>query len=116
MKVKWSAVEAFEDFGHGVKFFHRYLSGTDSSFPDDELTVAFLDGYDWLHVGKKATVLHLKPNNSLFEQFSNPVELIYEVKIGILTFLLDLAHFMKQEGSGPFVLKITDKVSARLNA
>jgi hypothetical protein len=117
MKVEWTAAENLESQGHGVKFYHEEVHPSDQ--PIDRPIIAFLDGYDWLHVGKKATILHLTAESPIFSELSDPTTVILEVKIAVLTFLLDHEHFLqswKEANPHNFGVQVTDKVYAGFNA
>ena len=117
MKVEWTADDDLEKRGHGVKFYHEEVRPSEK--PIDRPIIAFLDGYDWLHIGEKATILHLTANNPIFSELSDPTTVILEVKIAVLTFLLDHEHFLqsrKEANPREYGIRITDTVYAGINA
>ena len=117
MKVEWTEAEDLERRGHGVKFYHEEVHPSDQ--PIDRPIIAFLDGYDWLHIGEKATILHLTANNPIFSELSDPTTVILEVKIAVLTFLLDQEHFLqswKEANPREYGIRMTDTVYAGINA
>jgi hypothetical protein len=117
MKIEWNEAEDLERRGHGVKFYHEKVRPSEE--PIDRPIIAFLDGYDWLHVGEKATILHLTTDSPIFSESSDPIAAILEVKIAVLTFLLDHEHFfdiMKEGNPREYGVQVTDRVYAGFNA
>jgi hypothetical protein len=72
MKIKWVSTEELVDLGHGAGFYHRDVYPSEQPF--DRLVMAFLDGYDWLHKDKKATVFLYTYIHKGSELFSVPCQ------------------------------------------